>query len=60
MKSMIDIQNYTFRGTNWQERCLLRYTSWPGGVGQKPNGERVNFQALPTPMTDLFFLTGLR
>jgi len=36
------------RGANWQKRRHLRYTTWPGGVGQELDGERVNFQALPT------------
>jgi len=47
-KDVSDIYNHKFRRGNWQERPLLRYTGRPGGVGQKLNGERVNFQALPT------------
>lgn len=46
--SMSDIYKCTLRGTNWQQRHLLRYASYLGGMGQKLNGERVNFQALPT------------
>ena len=48
VQNMLDIYKPQFKGTNWQQRRLLRYTSLPRGVGQKLNGERVNFQALPT------------
>ena len=45
---MRDIKTHKVRGRNWQQRRHLRYTGCPMGVGQKLNGERVNFQALLT------------
>jgi len=48
VKDIADTYTHKGRGINWQQRRLLRYTNYPAGVGQKLNGERVNFQALPT------------
>ena len=49
VRNMRDIYRNRLTRKNWQQTSLLRYTSFPGGAGQKLNGERVNFQAFPTP-----------
>jgi len=47
VRNMFDDYRHEFRAESWQKGHLLKYNSWAGGVGQKLNGERVNFQALP-------------